>query len=84
MNLFTQTSQRSTDQHELARRAAAESALGSAASSLEHAATTIERLAVLDGFTYAATEDGDMLGQIQQLSDRVLALQVQLRTENHR
>lgn len=83
MNMWTKPARRDDElKWVITRRTSAESDLGHAADALERAATTIQRLA-LDGITYMTTEEGDMLGRIRQLSDRVLAMQVQVRTENH-
>lgn len=67
---------------ELTFRRIADSELGSAANALERAADSIQRL-TMRGITYTA-EDGDLLGQVHQLAERVLAMQSQVRTENHR
>jgi hypothetical protein len=68
---------------ELTFRKSVESDLGRAASALEEAATDLQRLG-LSGITYTSTEDGDLLGQIQKLGEQVLALQGEVRKENHR
>lgn len=81
MKMRTNQAQPGAQQLQLARRSGAESALGSAACQLEHAATLIEKLAI-DGFTYPA-RNGEVLRHVQKLSDQLLALQVEIRTENH-
>jgi hypothetical protein len=69
--------------NELHFRKNLDNSLGSAADSLESAAGTIQRLR-MSGIVHTTPDAGDLLAELQQLSERVLALQVQVRTENHR